>query len=193
MLESLSVYLLDIGEYKTLSIQAEHDLVVRMRAGDTQAQQELIKSNLKLVVAIAKQYTNSGLPLEDLIQVGNKGLIEAARDFIRRTDTRFKSFADDCVRHEIVDAIRNKPKHTITELKAAEDLSITSDIDTYAERHDLSTKLGQLLETLDPNERAVMFKLASGYTQSDLDTEGKRLLNQALRKSNHPSRSRLLV
>lgn len=81
-------YLDDIGRWKVLSAEEERELAVRKEAGDKQAKDLLIKHNLRLVVSIAKRFIGGGLPLEDLIQEGNIGLMKGVEKF--RVDEGYK-------------------------------------------------------------------------------------------------------
>ena len=77
----LSIYLNEIDKIPLLTREQEVSLAKRMAGGDMKAKEQLIKSNLRFVVNIAKKYRNNGLPLIDLINEGNLGLIIAAERF----------------------------------------------------------------------------------------------------------------
>jgi RNA polymerase primary sigma factor len=79
--DSVKQYLKEIGMYPLLSAEQECRLAERIAEGDQQARQKLIEANLRLVVSIAKRYANQGLPLLDLIQEGNIGLMRATQKF----------------------------------------------------------------------------------------------------------------
>ena len=76
---SLDKYLHDIGKVELLSAEREVELAKRIKRGDQQALEELIKANLRFVVSVSKQYQNQGLSLPDLINEGTLGLIKAAQ------------------------------------------------------------------------------------------------------------------
>ena len=76
--DSLQLFLKDIGKVRLLTAQEEVDLAKRIERGDLDAKQKMVESNLRLVVSIAKNYRNQGLPFLDLIQEGTLGLIRAA-------------------------------------------------------------------------------------------------------------------
>src|ERR1700742_4776891 len=76
--DSLQLFLKDIGKVRLLTAQEEVDLAKRIERGDPDAKQKMVESNLRLVVSIAKNYRNQGLPFLDLIQEGTLGLVRAA-------------------------------------------------------------------------------------------------------------------
>src|SRR5664280_2404448 len=78
---SLDKYLHEIGKVELVSADDEVDLAKRIRKGDQEALEILIKANLRFVVSVAKQYQNQGLSLPDLINEGNLGLIKAAQRY----------------------------------------------------------------------------------------------------------------
>ena len=79
--QSLDKYLQEIGREQLLTVEEEVELSQRIRRGDRRAQDTLVRSNLRFVVSVAKQYQNQGLSLPDLINEGNMGLIKAAEKF----------------------------------------------------------------------------------------------------------------
>lgn len=102
---SLSKYLLEIGKVDLLSADDEFTLTKRIQNGDNAALELLVKSNLRFVVSIAKQYQNSGLGLGDLINEGNIGLIKAAYRFDGTKGFKFISYSVWWVRQHISIAI----------------------------------------------------------------------------------------
>src|SRR5262249_39719797 len=77
----LGAYLSEIARIRLLSREEEQELAVRARAGDEKAKARLTESNLRLVVQVARRYLNRGLPLPDLIEEGNLGLLRAVEKF----------------------------------------------------------------------------------------------------------------
>ncbi|MBQ6477629.1 MAG: RNA polymerase sigma factor RpoD/SigA [Bacilli bacterium] len=90
---STRLYLQEISKFPLLTPEQEKDLAMRIKAGDDAARKMLIESNLRLVVSIAKRYTNMGLDLLDLIQEGNIGLMQATRRFKPEKGFRFSTYA----------------------------------------------------------------------------------------------------
>ena len=102
---AMEKYLQEIGKIHLLSPEEEADLAKRTRRGDENAREQLILSNLRFVVSVAKQYQNHGLTLGDLINEGNVGLIKAAECFDETKGFKFISYAVWWIRQSILQAI----------------------------------------------------------------------------------------
>jgi RNA polymerase primary sigma factor len=98
-------YMREIGHYQPLSSEEEARLAKRIRKGDRQALHKLIKSNLRFVVSVARNYQHQGVPLPDLIGEGNRGLMRAAIKFDDKKNFRFISYAVWWVRQAILQAL----------------------------------------------------------------------------------------
>ncbi len=107
---NLAVYLREISRIPLLSREEEHDLARRLRAGDESAKRRLIEANLRLVVQVARRYFNRGLPLPDLIEEGNLGLIRAVEKFEPERGLRFSTYATWWIRHAITRALANQAR-----------------------------------------------------------------------------------
>ena len=103
--DSVKQYLKEIGMYPLLSAEQELFLAERISRGDPRARQHLIEANLRLVVSIAKRYSNQGLPILDLIQEGNIGLMRATQKFDYKRGFRFSTYATWWIRQAISRAI----------------------------------------------------------------------------------------
>lgn len=103
--DSLEKYLQEIAKEKLLTLEEEVQLAVRIKNGDADALEKLVKANLRFVVSVAKQYQNQGLPLSDLINEGNLGLIKAAEKFDETKGFKFISYAVWWIRQSIMQAI----------------------------------------------------------------------------------------
>ena len=104
----LDRYLNEIGENELLSTEDEKELSRRMREGDKEAASMMVKSNLRFVVSIAKQYQNKGLSMNDVINEGNIGLMKAIRKFDERRGCKFISYAVWWIRQSILQALAEK-------------------------------------------------------------------------------------
>jgi RNA polymerase primary sigma factor len=109
-IDSLRVFLRDIGKVPLLARREELQLARRIERGDLQAKRKLVESNLRLVVSIAKNYRNQGLPFLDLIQEGTLGLVRAAEKFDYRRGLRFSTYAVWLIRQSIVRALADKSR-----------------------------------------------------------------------------------
>jgi RNA polymerase primary sigma factor len=107
---SLDKYLHEIGKVDLLSPDKEVELAKRIRKGDREAFEKLIKSNLRFVVSVAKQYQNQGLSLPDLINEGNLGLIKAAQRFDETRGFKFISYAVWWIRQSILQALAEQAR-----------------------------------------------------------------------------------
>lgn len=105
---SLDKYLREIRRVPALTAEEEYRLFMQAKEGDKKALDKIIKANLLFVVSVAKQYANQGLPLTDLINEGNIGLIKAARLFDPSRGFKFISYAVWWIRQQIVYAIAEK-------------------------------------------------------------------------------------
>lgn len=101
-------YLDHIGRGRLLTRQEELELARRSQNGDEQARMRLVECNLRLVVSVAKGYIRSGMPIDDLIQEGNLGLIRASEAFDWKRGFRFSTYAVGWIRQSIARAIEKQ-------------------------------------------------------------------------------------
>lgn len=163
--DATRLYLSEIGIAKLLSAEEEVHYARLAQQGDGGARQQMIVSNLRLVVKIARRYLNRGLPLLDLIEEGNLGLIRAVEKFDPERGFRFSTYATWWIRQTIERAIMNQartvrlPIHVIKEinlyLKAARQLAQCLDHEpTSEEIADLLDKpISEVKRMLGLNER----------------------------------------
>ena len=107
---SLSRYLEEIGDFEPLNPDREVELAIRIKRDDHSALEELVKANLRFVVSVAKDYQGQGLPLTDLINEGNLGLIKAAGRFDETRGFKFISYAVWWIRQSILQALAEQSR-----------------------------------------------------------------------------------
>jgi RNA polymerase primary sigma factor len=108
--QSLDKYLQEISKEELITAEEEVELAQRIKTGDEVALEKLIKSNLRFVISVAKQYQNQGLTLPDLINEGNLGLIKAAQRFDETRGFKFISYAVWWIRQSILQALAEQSR-----------------------------------------------------------------------------------
>lgn len=119
----LDQYLFEVSKTALLTPQQEIAIARRVRAGDDDAMQELIKRNLRFVISVAKKYQNRGLALTDLIGEGNVGLLTAARKFDPEQGVKFISYAVWWIRQAILASLARQGRTVRVPLNRTADLS----------------------------------------------------------------------
>ena len=120
--DALQIYLREIGKLPLLTPHEEFETATRARGGDFAARQAMIEHNLRLVVSVAKNYMGRGLPLIDLIEEGNLGLMHAIDKFEPDRGFRFSTYASWWIRHAISRGVADKsrvvrlPVHMLAEM-----------------------------------------------------------------------------
>src|SRR5580765_7802397 len=119
----LDQYLHEVSKTPLLKPHEEIALAKKVRAGDQEAMQELVKRNLRFVISVAKKYQNRGLALTDLIGEGNLGLLTAARKFDPDQGVKFISYAVWWIRQSILAALARQGRTVRVPLNRTADLS----------------------------------------------------------------------
>jgi len=132
--DSFRQYLLELRQYPLLSPEKELEVARRAAQGDAVAREQLINANLRLVVSAAKRFQNRGIPIQDLVQDGNLGLLQAVSKFDPEKGFRFSTYAVWWINQYILRGIADKgrairvPVHALSEfnrlLKIAEQFRI---------------------------------------------------------------------
>ena len=156
---AINLYLNEIAQYPLITVKEECVLADRIKAGDESAEQELINANLRLVVKIARDYDGLGLPLLDLIDEGNMGLMKAVKRFDPSKGGKLSTYGSWWIKQSIKRALANQsktirlPVHLVDKIprmrriamKLQEDLGREPTDEELAEEMDLSTaKVSQL-------------------------------------------------
>ena len=103
--DRLNKYLDEIGTRQQLTADEERELSARILSGDTQARQQLVVANVRLVVAVANSYQGRGLPMDDMVSEGNIALLRAASRYDASRGTRFATYAVPLIRRQIERAL----------------------------------------------------------------------------------------
>ena len=173
---TLQSYLRDIRRAPLLSPEEEHATALRARAGDFDARQQMIERNLRLVVSIAKHYTGRGLPMIDLIEEGNLGLMHATTKFDPERGFRFSTYASWWVRQAVERALMHQsrlirlPVHVVRELNQVLRARRTLEARHGGERNIGADDIAQLLGR-PVQEVAGLLHLAEPPTSLDLPNE----------------------
>jgi RNA polymerase primary sigma factor len=154
--DGLQLFLKDIAKVRLLTAQEEVDLAKRIVRGDLDAKQKMVESNLRLVVSIAKNYRNQGLPFLDLIQEGTLGLVRAAEKFDHRKGFKFSTYATWWIRQAVARALADKarairiPVHIVEKLNKigrAERMLVTE-----LGREPTPEEIADVVTGIDPHE-----------------------------------------
>ncbi len=196
-LDATRIYLSEIGYSPLLSAEEEVYYGRLALRGDESARRRMIESNLRLVVKIARKYINRGLPLLDLIEEGNLGLIHAVEKFDPERGFRFSTYATWWIRQTIERAIMNQtrtirlPIHVIKELnlylRAARKLS--NELDREATPEEIATLMEKSPEEV---KRVLGLNERVASVDSPINRDGDRLLLDAIPDENNTDPSRML-
>ena len=107
---AFNLYLREVGETKLLTIEEENQLAARIKKGDKKARERMIKANLRLVVKIAREYEDYGMPLLDLINEGNMGLMKAVERFDPSKGAKLSTYSSWWIKQAIKRALANQSK-----------------------------------------------------------------------------------
>lgn len=165
---SISVYMREIAKTKLLTPEEEIELAARIAKGDERARARMIESNLRLVVKIAKDYANYGVPLVDLISEGNIGLIRAVEKFDPNKGGKLSTYAAWWIKQSIKRALANQgktvrlPIHLVDKLARVRRISalMAEDLGREPTDSELSEELGI------PREKLALLLQASKQNRS---------------------------
>ncbi len=180
---SLDQYLKEISQYPLIDRAEEARLAKLIRVGDEEALDKLVRSNLRFVVSVAKKYQNQGVPLSDLINEGNLGLIRAAHKFDETKGIKFISYAVWWIRQAILQALAEQSRIVRVPLNRAGALyRIGRRSSTLLQELGREPTVDEIAEDLDVSKEEIERTLAISHSHLSLDApmtpgEDNRLLD----------------
>jgi len=168
--KSLDRYLFDIGKVDLLTPDEEVALAVKIRNGDSVAQNKLVNANLRFVVSVAKMYQNQGLSLGDLINEGNVGLIKATGRFDETRGFKFISYAVWWIRQCITSAIADQTRVVRLPLNRIGNLTkLNKAYKTFEQENERAPTPEELAQVLDVTVDEVAFTFETSGRQVSMD------------------------
>jgi len=167
---TLEKYFTEVSNVPMITPDEEVELAKRIREGDELALEKLVKANLRFVVSVAKQYQNRSLPLNDLINEGNLGLIKAAKKFDETKGFKFISYAVWWIRQSIMQALAEQSR--IVRLPMNKSGAINQIRRAYAEleqQFEREPTEEELAETLEMKPSEVRNTLGAEVKQMSMD------------------------
>jgi len=168
--DPVQLYLNEIGSTPLLTAAEEIRVARASLAGDEAARHRMINSNLRLVVMIAKRYTNRGLPLLDLIEEGNLGLMRAVEKFDPERGFRFSTYATWWIRQSIERALMNQGRTIRLPIHIQKDINTivrcTRELRSSLRREPSTSEIADVLDR-DPGEVSKLLKLSEKITSVD--------------------------
>ena len=181
--QSIEKYLQEIGKVDLLTAEEEVELAKRIKQGDQEALEKLVKANLRFVVSVAKQYQNQSLSLNDLINEGNVGLVKAAQKFDETRGFKFISYAVWWIRQSIMQALAEQSRLVRLPLNKIGSLTkihkAFAELEQKYERDPSEEELSEILE-MDSNEIKSTMGVSSRHVSVDapfVDGESNSLLD----------------
>jgi len=168
--KSLDQYLQEIGKVDLLTPDEEINLAIKIKRGNEDAQEKLVRANLRFVVSVAKHFQNQGLSLGDLINEGNVGLIKAAQRFDVTRGFRFISYAVWWIRQSIMQAIADQSRVVRLPLNRVSNLTKISkafrDLEQEFERKPTMEELAEILD-MTTDEVAYLLQISGRHVSMD--------------------------
>ncbi|RMH31217.1 MAG: RNA polymerase sigma factor RpoD/SigA [Candidatus Hydrogenedentota bacterium] len=170
--EEMSAYLAEISKYKVLTREEEVELFRRLEAGDETAREEIVAANLRFVVKIALKYAGRGIPISDLVQEGNIGLLEVVDKFDYRRGYRFSTYAAFWIRQAIEVAVRKQCHMIRLPIRKSRLLGhVTEAVQNFVHAHGRQPTTRELALLLDVDEQKLAELLQVRDAVISLDAE----------------------
>lgn len=195
--QSLDRYLQEISREPLLTVEEEVILAQRIHKEDRSALDRLVRSNLRFVVSVAKQYQNQGLTLPDLINEGNMGLIKAAEKFDETRGFKFISYAVWWIRQSILQALAEQSRIVRLPLNQVSAVSrITKAITRFEQQHERKPSAEELSEMVDEMPEKINDSMRASGRHVSVDApfaedEGNTLLD--IMSTDTPSTDRKMM
>ncbi len=175
----VTLYMREIGRVKLLTQQEEIELAARIKQGDAEARDQMIKANLRLVVKIARGYEGMGMPLLDLVGEGNIGLMRAVERFDPAKGAKLSAYSSWWIRHAILLALANQSKVTRVPVHVMETLGkmrrvslrLQEELDRDPTDEELAAELGTTASRIASMRMAVVEPVS---LDAETDGEGSR-------------------
>jgi RNA polymerase primary sigma factor len=168
---ALGNYLAEISKYEPLKPEKEVELTRRIKRGDRRAHQELIVSNLRFVVSVAKKFQGQGRPLEDLINEGNLGLIKAAERFDETRGFKFISYAVWWVRQCILQSLSEHSRMVRVPLNRQGDITkIVKAAEELEHQYERPALIEEIAKHVDKEPHEVAHTIQISRRHQSLDT-----------------------
>nr|AGF93118.1 RpoD family RNA polymerase sigma factor [uncultured organism] len=172
---NLDHYFKQIKNKSLLSKQQEIELAKKIENGNKEAKEKFIEHNLRLVIHVAKRYANNGVPLSDLIQEGNIGLIEAVEKFDWRKGYKFSSFAVWYIRKFALRSVQNNSRTVRISISTQEIIiKINKATQNYLSNHDSYPSVKKLSKILDKPVSAIKRAQKARTPETSLDRSSKQ-------------------
>ena len=189
VLDAVKAYLKSIGDHPRLNFEEEKALSARSLAGDEEARTKLVECNLKLVIPIAKRYSGCGLPLLDLIQEGNIGLIKAAEKYDGTKGFRFSTYATYWIRQTISRALGDQARTIRIPANMVELLTkvrkVSSDLTLQLHRDPTDAEIAEALGVeLDKVQTVMDIAQATSSLDAAVDDDGETTMGDLIADNN---------
>lgn len=167
---SLSIYFKDVSKQPMIDINEEIALAKRIREGDKQALDKLVRANLRFAISVAKQYQNKGLSLVDLIQEASFGLIEAAKKYDPDRGYKFISYAVWWIRQSIIRAISEQCRTVKVPMNQIANMNkINKAVDKFEKEHHRKPSDDELEEETSMESSKISLTMSSINRPISLD------------------------